>query len=142
MHTVVRIVAIGTLACGMAMGGSTGAYADPKGGEALSLTCGSQTLLVHIAPGNGDYTPALVDGTNQVLVPHAFGEFTGSVYNAQGGLVDSFTEPPSHKGSGKQQGDLTCSYSFDEVSDGSDPEFPAGYRFVGSGTVTGKLAPR
>lgn len=139
MRAAVTTTAVlaGAVAAALALPGA--ATADPTKGDALDLVCGSRTLSVQISPGNGDYTPAHVVGTNEVLIPHAFGAFTGTVYDGTGAVVDSFTEPGETKGSGKQKTDITCIYSFDEVSDGSDPEFPAGYRFVGSGSVTGKL---
>ena len=141
LSSVLKAAVVGASACGFVLGGQGIGWADPAG-EPQELTCGTQVLLVNIAPGNGDYTPALVEGTNQVLVPHAFGVFTGTVYDTAGNVVDSFTEPGEAKGSGKQKTDITCTYSFDDVSDGQDPEFPAGYRFVGSGSVTGKLTSR
>lgn len=44
------------------------------------------------------------------------------------------------QGSGKQKDDVSCTYRFDQVSDGGDPELPLGYRFVGTGSVTGQVA--
>lgn len=113
------------------------ALADP-GPAVATLTCGSTTWEIALSDGQGEFTPAHDANSNRVFVPTAFGDFTGTVYDAQGALVDSFTEEgETVKGSGKQQGAVDCTYRFDQISDGSDPEFPAGYRFIGTGEVTG-----
>lgn len=58
-------------------------------------------------------------------------------------MVDTFTEPGAGKGrSAKGRKDLvSCTFSFTEPSDGSDPEFPAGSTFTGTGTVVVKITP-
>jgi hypothetical protein len=63
----------------------------------------------------------------------------GEVRDENGELVDSFDEPGEVQGSGKQKNDMSCTYTFSGVSDGSDPEFPEGYTFEGTGGVTGQL---
>jgi len=114
------------------------ALADP-GPAIATLTCGSTTYDLALTPGNGEFTPAFDADGNGVFVPTGFGDFHGEVYDAQGNLVDSFHEEGSvEKGaSGKHRATVDCTYRFDDISDGSDPEFPAGYRFVGVGEVTG-----
>ena len=115
-------------------------WADVKG-EPFSLTCGQTTYSV-VVNGNGEWTPAQDTGSNRVFVPHQFGTFHGEVRDAQGNLVDSFDEPGSVQGKGKQPRDITCTFVFHEVSDGSDPEFPEGYTFHGTGTVIGQVSGR
>lgn len=110
--------------------------------ETIPLTCADGQSFDVVVNGNGEFTPARDLDTTRVLVPHAFGPFHGEVRDAQGVLVDSFDEDGVVKGSGKQKTDITCTFTFHEVSDGSDPEFPAGYTFHGSGTVIGKLTGR
>lgn len=117
------------------------AFADPAKGLPITLTCGSTTFQVLGVPGEGDFTPALDTTSNKVFIPHAFGEFTGSLYDANGVLVDSETDPATVQGSGKQKSDLSCTFTFSVVSDGSDPNGPpAGWTFTGTGTVTGQVA--
>jgi hypothetical protein len=120
----------------VATGGSV--LADP-GPAVATLTCGSTTYEIALGDGQGEFTPAHDANSNAVFVPTAFGDFHGEVYDAEGVLVDSFTEEgDAVKGSsGKSRPTVECTYLFDDVSDGSDPEFPVGYRLVGSGEVTG-----
>jgi hypothetical protein len=116
------------------------ASADPAADSTpFELTCGNETYSV-VTAGNGEWTPAHDTESNLVFVPHAFGPFHGEVRDAAGQVVDSFDEPGARQGKGKQPNDVSCVYTFEEVSDGSDPEFPAGYSFHGSGTVTGQIA--
>lgn len=139
-RALARTLTTAALSAGLAVplvgfGGT--AMADP--GEAVAtLTCGSTTSEIALGDGRGEFTPAHDANSNRVFVPSGFGDFHGEIYNAQGVLVDSFSEEgEAVKGSGKQKGAVECTYRFDDVSDGSDPEFPAGYRFVGEGEVTG-----
>jgi len=115
------------------------AVADPKRGDVIPLTCGSTTYQV-VTHGNGDYTPAHDLHSNLMFIPHAFGVFHGEIHDATGALVDSMDEPASAQGSGKQKNDVSCTFVIHEVSDGSDPDFPAGYTFEGTGSVTGQIA--
>ena len=125
------------------LGGTTSAVADPNTGEAFDLTCGSATYSV-VGNGNGDWTPVHDTASTRVFVPTGFGDFTGTIYDENGDFVDTFTEEgPTAKGSGARNHKadiISCTYEFSDVSDGSDPEFPAGYTFVGTGEVTGFVA--
>ena len=125
-------------ALGVGLSFSAGsALADPKG-QTFPLTCGDHTYTVVIM-GNGEFTPAHDVASTAVFIPHAFGPFTGTVRDASGIVVDSFTDAAVVQGSGKQRNDLTCSYTISFVFDGSDLTGPpAGSTFVGSGTVTGQ----
>jgi len=112
-------------------------WGDPNG-EVLPLTCGGVSYTV-VVSGNGEFTPARDTASNKVFIPHAFPSFHGEIRDAAGTLVDSFDDPPVVQGSGKQKNDLSCTYSFHFVGDGSD-DFPVGWTFDGVGTVTGQVA--
>lgn len=136
-------IGIASLTGGILLGPAT-AGADP-GSDPFELTCGNTTYEVVTGSGRGQFTPAFDAASNRVFHPTQFGDFSGTVYDEEGNVVAEFTEEGSEtKGSsGKNKPDLVeCSYLFDEVSDGSDPEFPEGYRFVGGGDVTGYWSPR
>ena len=65
--------------------------------------------------------------------------------DADGNVVDDFVEEGDvPKGqSAKNKGDiLECTFSFTEVSDGSDPEFPEGFTLFAEGEVRGFATPR
>jgi hypothetical protein len=66
-----------------------------------------------------------------VLIPIAFGEFTGTFTDANG-VTSTVTDPPFAKGSAAPANGLVqdCAYSFLQ-------SFPDGSSFAGSGSVTG-----
>jgi hypothetical protein len=135
-HLSVTGLAVGVLAAVA----ESPASAAPQNGDHFALTCGTTTYQV-TTMGNGDYTPAHDLNSHKVFIPHAFGEFAGTVYDDEGNVADSFTEPASTQGSGKQKNDVSCTFTFTFTSDGSDPEGPpAGYTFIGTGSVTGQVA--
>jgi hypothetical protein len=139
-RVLARTVAVAGMSIGLVVPALGSATADPRTEDgAFPLTCNGVTYQV-VTAGNGEWTPAHDANSNLVFIPHSFGVFHGEVRDADGNLVDSFDEPAATQGSGKQKNDVTCTYSFSEVSDGSDPEFPAGYSFSGSGPVTGQIA--
>ena len=47
------------------------AYADPPNIEPFPITCDGVTYTV-VTPGQGNWTPALVTTSNQVLIPFSF----------------------------------------------------------------------
>ena len=124
---------------------TTPAAADAGNGFPVELTCGTTHYELNVVGGHGEFTAAQDANSNAVFHPVAFGDFHGTVFDADGNLVEEFTEEQdSRKGqSGKNKADVQeCTFSFTEVSDGSDPEFPAGYTFVGEGEVAGYWSPR
>jgi hypothetical protein len=139
-RTLARTALLGGLAAGLAVPLSFGsaAVAAPPDVETFMLTCGNQTYEVW-GNGNGEWTPVHEASSHRTFVPHSFTYFHGEVRDENGELVDSFDEPGEVQGSGKQKNDMSCTYTFSGVSDGSDPEFPEGYTFEGTGGVTGQL---
>ena len=132
----------GLCALGMAsvLASATAAGADPKT-PTIPVVCDNGHTYDVVVNGNGVFTPAHDIDSTAILVPVSFGPFTGTVRNAQGQIVDTFTEPGSEKGQAAKglTDPVGCTYSIHEVSDGSDPEFPAGYTFHGTGTVVGRV---
>jgi hypothetical protein len=108
-----------------------------------TLKCDNGELYEVEGNGNGDFTPVRDKNSNRVFVPISFGDFSGAIFDTNDVVVDTFTEEGTfEKGSGKQKSDAVCAFEFSEVSDGSDPEFPAGFTFVGTGTVVVKITGR
>jgi hypothetical protein len=145
MGTLARSLFVGSIAVGLAVPLSLGsaAVADPSNGDQFTLTCGSTSYEVVVSPGSGEWTPAHDTNSNKMFIPHAFNGFQGDVYDTEGNLVDHFEDPGVQtQGSGKQKNDMVCTFSFEFVNDGSDPEFPEGYTFIGSGGVTGQITGR
>lgn len=117
------------------------AFADPNSSDLVSLTCAGVTYQA-VVGGGGTFTPAHDLHSNLVFIPHSFYGLSIDVYDTAGNLVNHFDDPTVQtQGSGKQNNDTTCTYTFSQVSDGSDPTGPpAGYTFVGTGHVTGQVA--
>jgi hypothetical protein len=137
---IARTSAVLSGAVAVVLSCTTSAVADPTKGGEFDLRCGSATYPVVVA-GNGEWTPAHDTSSTRVFVPTSFGSFSGVVTDENGHVVDSFTEPGfTQKGSGARDAKadvIYCTFTFSEVSDGSDPEFPEGYTFTGSGEVWG-----
>src|SRR5215203_4478547 len=116
------------VACSMAVA-SVGAAAPTNAPRSLTLTieCPSGTYEA-VANGNGAFSPAHGIDSNAVLIPVAFGEFTGTFTDASG-VTSTETDPPSMKGSAAPaNGRLQdCTYSFLQ-------SFPDGSSFAGSGS--------
>ncbi len=125
------------------------AGADPVNSKRVDgpfeVACPDQTFENVVGNGNGEFTPGHDLESTTMLIPVAFGTFTGTLYDAQGNAVDTFTEDGfSAKGQSVDQvpGVVACTFSFTEVSDGSDPDGPpAGFTFVGGGEVWGLITP-
>ena len=66
------------------------AAADPTG-PVTELTCEGTTYETVVA-GNGNWTPAHDSDSNVMFIPTWFGDFHGTVLDAQGNVVDDFVE--------------------------------------------------
>ena len=97
-----------------------------------------------VVNGNGEFTPAHDLGSNRVFIPVAFGPFTGVITDAEGNVIDSFTEPGTSKGQSAKKGDFTtCTFTFSFTNTGPTEQdgLPPGATFTGSGTVTVRITP-
>ena len=96
----------------------------------VTIVCPSGTFDA-VVNGNGEFTAAHAVDSNRVLIPIAFGTFTGT-FTDPDGVVSTETDPPVAKGKARPgNGRIEdCTYSF-ELS------FPDGSSFAGSGSVTG-----
>ena len=133
--TVGALIAVGVL--GAAVAAPAGAV-SPQG--TVPLVCDNGHTYDAVVNGNGDFTPARDANGTSVLVPLSFGEFSGTVTDSSGAVVDSFTEPGVSKGSAGKNAKTTisCTFTFhDTFSDGSGT-----FTFDGTGSVVGYLTPR
>jgi hypothetical protein len=106
-------LSVAALAALCIAGVPTPAGADPTGAKNASvfdLVCDDGTTTEIVVNGNGNWTPGHDLGSNAIFVPVSFGEVTGTVTDTEGDVVDTFTEPPATKGSGKHA-DLQCMFS-------------------------------
>lgn len=108
---------------------------NAKNSTPILLVCPSGTYQT-VVNGNGPYTPAHSVTSNTVLIPIAFGPFTGTFTDANG-VMTTQVDPGSSKGSATPTGAAiqTCTYYLQF-------SFPDGSSFSGSGTVTGFIPGR
>lgn len=108
--------------------------------ETVPLVCDNGKTYTAEVNGNGNFTPARDVASNTVLVPLAFGDFSGTVTDSEGNVVDEFSDPGIAKGqSGKNaKNTITCTFEFNETF----TEEGETYTFSGGGSVTGYTTPR
>lgn len=93
--------------------------------ERITATCPDGPVDVVVAPGNGQWTPAFIEGTHQVFIPYSF-VFT--VTDSEGAVVEDdavskAAEPPDDA--------ITCTFGEEFTEDGET--------FTFLGTVTGVI---
>lgn len=113
------------------------ASADPQNRNSfgpIGVDCGDAGTFDVVTHGGGAFTAAQVLGSTQVLVPLAFANTSFSYTAPDGTVFPPQLDPPSVKGSGKQQG-VWCHFSFD-IDSGNGLE-----NFSGEGDVYAKITP-
>jgi len=125
-----------TLSIALLLGGvvAGSALADPgnaKKSFSFTIDCGTNGVFDVVVNGNGDFTPAHDLNSNRVLIPVAFGEFSFTITNPSGVVIDSGTDPAFSKGSSSPKGHtlIECTYFVTNTQNG--------FTFSGSGGVTG-----
>jgi len=138
MRTITRrlasALAITALSAALAGGTALAAPVEAPNAETIALDCGEAGTVDVVTNGNGEWTPGhLLDG-NGVLVPLSFGEFTGVVRDAEGNVIDEFTEPATSKGRARARGRerVTCTFTLTFTEDGITATV--------TGSVTGFMA--
>lgn len=142
MQTSRRILVATVVAASTLMASGAAAGADPPGFPVV-LECGSGTYDA-LLMGNGAFAPGHDAASNAIFHPVAFpGDFHGTILDAEGAVVDSFTEPDGgvRGNGGKNKTIDECTYDFVIVGDGSDPFLAAGHTFLGGGNVNGYWSP-
>ncbi len=133
-----RAVMVSAVTAALVAGGAPLAAAAPPEQEPITLLCDDGETYDVVVSGGGAFTPGRVVGTNQVLVPIAFGEIVGT---APDGTV-LFADEPIAKGGGNIQDrnpretvecTFTDSFVLPEPVDG----VPAGTEITVTGSVTG-----
>ena len=132
-----RLVAMSALALVLAgtMVGTAGADPDnAKNAFFVTATCENGVTYEVVTNGNGDFTAAHDLNSTTTLIPFAFGEFTFTVTDPQGNVVDSGSEPGATKRAAAQHDLVACPFTFSETD-------PDGFTFAGSGTAFVKIVP-
>ena len=142
MHRTARlampVVALALVAAGAPAG------ADPVNAPDVTpvpITCDNGHTYDAAVNGNGDFTPAHDVNSTKILVPLMFGEFTGTVTDSEGNVLESFTDPALTKGKAnkkQRRTQTTCTYTFEATFD--DPDLGT-LTFSGTGSVVGFVTP-
>lgn len=138
MRTIVRrlasLLAIAVLAAGAVAGTASAAPSGAPNAIVATLDCGSAGTFDVVVNGNGEWTPGHLLAGNGVVVPLSFGEETDTVRDAEGNVVDQFTEPATTKGRARARGRerVTCTYSATFTVDG--------FTITATGSVTGFMS--
>jgi len=117
MRSIVRrlasLLAVTALAAGVAAGAASAAPSNAPNATEVTLECGGAGTFDVVVNGNGEWTPGHLLAGNGVVVPLSFGEQTGTVRDAEGNVVDQFTEPAMTKGRARANGRrrVTCTFS-------------------------------
>jgi hypothetical protein len=136
-----RVLGAGLLLAAAPLALAAPAHADPQG-DTFAVVCDNGSTYAVTANGNGAFTPAHDAASTTVLVPTSFGEFHGTVTNAETGeLIDTFTEPASMKGKSERPRATSVHCTFSFSGDEFDPDLGITIHFEGTGTVTGFVTP-
>jgi hypothetical protein len=103
------------------------AYADPPNIEPFPITCGGVTYTV-VTPGQGNWTPALVTTSNQVLIPFSFDITVTNVATGEVVFEEEVSKPAASRAA-----TTTCTFTDTFTEDGQT--------FVVEGVVEVLLTP-
>jgi hypothetical protein len=127
---------VSAVTAALVAGGAPLAAAAPPEREPITLVCDDGETYDVVVNGAGAFTPGRVVGTNQVLVPIAFGE---TVFTAPDGTV-VFTEPARAKGNVQDRNPrdtVECTFTDSFVLPEPEGGLPAGTVITITGSVTG-----
>ncbi|MFI7060646.1 hypothetical protein ACIBL3_06665 [Kribbella sp. NPDC050124] len=119
------------------------ANADPIGSSRtllVELHCDNGSTYDVVVAGNGLFTPAHDLASSSILVPTSFGEFHGVITDAEGNVVEEFTDPAVFKGSATKDRatSVTCTFEVEQTFE--IPELGV-VTLTGDGSVTGFVTP-
>ena len=135
------LLAVVGLAFAALIAGAGAASADPTKAQTLALVCDNGHSYTVVVNSSGAWSPAHdVNGTS-TLIPLSFGEISGTVTDADGNVVDEFSDPPMVKGSaGKHNRATTASCTFTSDDTFMDPDLGPLHVHV-DGSVVGFVTP-
>ena len=97
------LLAIAGLTMAASLAGAGAAAADPTKAQTLTLACDNGSTYTVVVNSSGAWSPAHDVNSTATLIPVSFGEVHGTVTDANGSVVDEFTDPAMVKGrSGSQ----------------------------------------
>lgn len=119
------------------------ANADPVGSPTsfvVQLACDNGADYEVIVSGNGAFAVAHDLASNSILVPTGFGEFHGVLTDAEGNVVDEFTDPPVAKGNATRDRATSATCTFEVEETFTVPELGL-VTLRGEGSVIGFVTP-
>lgn len=142
MRSIIRpfatVLAIAAVSAALTAATAAAAPVNAPSAQTVALDCGEAGTFQVVVNGNGAWSPGHDLNSNAILIPVAFGETTGTVRDAEGNVVDEFTEPATTKGQGKararHRNPIECTYTLSFTEDGNT--------ITVSGSVTGFIAGR
>jgi hypothetical protein len=139
MNRLLRLAVVGLTTAAAILIGANVANADPKG-EVIPLACDNGLAINVAVSGNGSWTPGHDKDSTAMLTPVSFGEFTGTITDKKGNVVETFTDPPAARGQSTKapRNYITCTFTFSYTFE--DPELGL-LTIEGSGSVTGFVTP-
>jgi hypothetical protein len=133
------MVACTTALLMLGVGVPTAGAAAPER-ETFTLNCNGETYTVAVNAGHGNFTPARIVGSRQMLIPTGF-DFNFMAVLPDGTVIQE-SEPGVVKGGGAVDAHIdrtliTCTFSETLMLEADDPEsgLPAGTVLTFSGTV-------
>jgi hypothetical protein len=138
-----RMIAVAALSVASVWPVAGIANADPIGSSrsfGVELHCDNGATYDVVVTGSGPFTPAHDLASNTILVPTSFGEFHGVVTDAEGNVVEEFTDPAVLKGSATKDRATSVTCTFDVEETFEIPELGV-VTLTGDGSVTGFATP-
>jgi len=125
MPSIVRrlatLLAIAALTVALSATAASAAPVNAPNAQEFTLDCGAAGTIEVVVNGNGAFTPGhLLDGPG-VLIPVAFGEVTIVVRDAEGNVIDEFTDEGATKGRARARGRerVSCTFTDSFTEDGT-----------------------
>ncbi len=135
------LLAIAGLTMAASLAGAGAAAADPTKAQTLTLVCDNGSTYTVVVNSSGAWSPAHDVNSTSTLVPVSFGEVHGTVTDANGSVVDGFTDPAMVKGrSGSQLRATSASCTFTSDDTFEDPDLGPLHVHV-EGSVVGFATP-
>lgn len=138
MRSIVRrlasVLAIAALGAGFTAVPVSAAPSNAPNATVVTLDCGGAGTFDVVVNGNGEWSPGHLLAGNGVVIPVSFGEETITVRDAEGNVVDQFTEPATTKGRARTRGRerVTCGFTVTFEEDG--------FTTTVTGSVTGFMS--
>ena len=118
-----KLIVLGTLALGLVgltMASRRPIQRTPRPHSLARQTCDNGQSFQIVINGNGVFSAAHDRNSTATFIMFAFGEFTGTVTDPAGNVVDTFTDPPVTKRAAANHSLLECLFTFSQtLPDGS-----------------------